>query len=92
MSFRRFIERADAAGYLIAIDRPVDTTFEVANVAHALEGRPVLFNNVQDHPGWRICAGPCSDRRYFSLDLDVPTPDLIRRLAAAIAQPTVPAG
>ena len=90
MSFRRFIERADAAGYLVAIDRPVDTTFEVANVAHALEGRPVLFNNVQDHPGWRICAGPCSDRRYFSLDLDVPTPDLIRRLAAAIAQPTVP--
>ena len=90
MSFRRFIERADAAGYLVTIDRPVDTTFEVANVAHALEGRPVLFNNVQDHPGWRICAGPCSDRRYFSLDLDVPVPDLMRRLAAAIAQPTVP--
>lgn len=90
MSFRRFIERAAAAGYLITVDRSVDTTFEVADVAHALEGRPVLFNHIEAHPGWRICAGPCSDRRYFSLDLDVPVPDLMRRLAVAIEQPVPP--
>lgn len=90
MSFRRFIERAEAAGYLVTIDQPVDTTFELANVAHALEGRPVLFNNIQGHPGWRVCAGACSDRRYFSLDLDVPVPDLMRHMARAIAHPVAP--
>jgi len=90
MSFRHFIEKAAAAGYLIPIDRPVDTTLEVANVAHALEGRPVLFNHVKSHPGWRVCAGPCSDRRYFSLDLDVPVPGLMRTLAGAIENPVAP--
>ena len=90
MSFRRFIERAEAAGYLVTIDQPVDTTFELANVAHALEGRPVLFNSIQGHPGWRVCAGACSDRRYFSLDLDVPVPDLMRHMARAIAHPVAP--
>jgi len=90
MSFRHFIEKADAAGYLLTIDRPVDTTFEVANVAHALEGRPVLFNHIDGYPGWRVCAGPCSDRAYFSLALDVPVPNLMRHLAGALVQPVAP--
>ena len=90
MSFRRFIEKADRAGYLVTIDRPVATTYELADVAHALEGRPVLFNHVAGYPGWRVCAGPCSDRAYFSLDLDVAAPDLLRHLARAIAQPIDP--
>lgn len=90
MSFRHFIEKAGAAGYLLTVDRPVDTTFEVANVAHALEGRPVLFNHIDGYPGWRVCAGPCADRAYFSLALDVPVPDLMRHLAGALAQPVAP--
>lgn len=90
MSFRRFIERADRAGHLVTIDRPVNTTFEIANIAHALEGRPVLFNDIAGYPGWRVCAGPCSDRAYFSLDLEVPVPDLMRHLAGALARPVAP--
>ena len=90
MSFRHFIEKADKAGYLLTIDRPVDTTFEIANVAHALEGRPVLFNHIDGYPGWRVCAGPCADRAYFSLALDVPVPALMRHLADALAQPVAP--
>ena len=90
MSFRDFIQQAAASGDLVTIDRPVDTTFELANVAHALEGRPVLFNNIIGHPGWRVCAGPCSDRKYFSMDLDVPVDHLISHLARAIDNPTGP--
>lgn len=90
MSFRHFIESAAQTGILVTIDQPVDTTFEIANVAHALEGRPVLFNHVAGYPGWRVCAGPCSDRAYFSLDLGVPVPGLMRHLAGALAQPVAP--
>jgi len=43
MSFRRFIDMAAQRGDLIVIDTPVHTTYEAANVAHALDGRPVLF-------------------------------------------------
>jgi 2,5-furandicarboxylate decarboxylase 1 len=90
MSFRHFIEKVRQSGDLIEIDPPVDTTYEVANVAHALEGKPVLFNNIKGYPGWRICAGPCSDRKYFSIDLDVPLPDLMHHMAGAIANPVLP--
>ncbi|WP_374687105.1 UbiD family decarboxylase [Promineifilum sp.] len=90
MSFRRFIDSAAASGDLVAIDTPVHTDFETANVAHALEGRPVLFNHVAGYPGWRICAGPCSDRKYFSMALSVPVPQLMHHLAQALDAPVAP--
>ncbi len=90
MSFRRFIEQAANSDNLVTIDKEVDTTFELANVAHALEGRPVLFNHIHEYPGWRICAGPCSDRRYFGMDLGVPVGQLTQHLAQALANPQLP--
>lgn len=90
MSLRRFIEQAAESGDLITIRRPVSVDFELANVAHALEGRPVLFEAIAGYPGWRVLAGPCSARRYFSMALDVPVPELVHRLAESLAHPVSP--
>ncbi|MFQ5422081.1 MAG: UbiD family decarboxylase [Anaerolineae bacterium] len=90
MSFRDFIQQANASGDLITIEKPVSVEFETANVAHALEGKPALFNQIAGHPGWRVCAGVCSDRRYFSMDLDVPVAELTGHLAEALAYPQPP--
>jgi len=90
MSLRDFIEQAAASGDLITIERPVRVQHELANVAHALEGRLVLFNNIVDYPGWRIIAGPCSDRKYFSMALGVPVPELVTHLAQSLENPQPP--
>lgn len=90
MSFRTFLEQAAHSGDLITIDKPINTTFELANVAHALEGRPVLFNHPDGYPGWRVCAGPCSDRRYFAMSLGVPLNQLTHHLAQALENPVPP--
>ncbi len=90
MQFREFLEQIAESGDLITISKPVDATFEVANVAHALEGRLVLFDNIKAHPGWRICAGPCSDRRYFAMSLGVSIDGLVHRLADALENPQTP--
>ena len=90
MSLRTFLEQAAQTGDLVEINQPVSVNYELANVAHALEGKPVLFNQIVDYPGWRVCAGPCSDRKYFSMDLNVPVPELIAHLAQANANPQPP--
>jgi 2,5-furandicarboxylate decarboxylase 1 len=90
MSMRQFIEQAGENGALITVERPVSVDFELANVAHALEGRPVLFNAIAGHPGWRVLAGPCSAREYFSMSLGVPVPQLTHHLAGALANPVAP--
>ncbi|HID50709.1 MAG TPA: UbiD family decarboxylase [Anaerolineae bacterium] len=90
MSLRTFLDQAAASGDLVAIEKEVNTTFELANVAHALEGRPILFNHIKNYPDWRIVSGICSDRRYFSMALDVPLPELLPHLAQANEKPVPP--
>lgn len=90
MGFREFIQAAREQGYLTIVDRPVSVRFELANVAHALKEKVVLFNHIQEHPGWRVCANACADRAYFGLDMGVPIPQLLHHLAHALAHPSPP--
>jgi len=47
MNLHEFIVAAKEKSWLITIDKPVSTELELAAVAYALDGSPVLFNNVQ---------------------------------------------
>jgi len=90
MSIRNFIDKIAGSDDLVTIDQQVDTTFELANVAHALEGKLVLFNDIKDFPGWRICSGLCAERKFFGLDLGVTVGGLIHHLAQSLANPVPP--
>ncbi len=90
MDFRAFLEQAEANGDVALIGKPVDVIYEMANVAHALEPKIALFTNVPGYPGWRVCANPCADRRYFSLALGVPLAQLVHHLAQANDHPQAP--
>jgi 2,5-furandicarboxylate decarboxylase 1 len=87
---RDFLEQAAQSGDLVTIDKPVSTRFELANVANALPDKPILFNQIIDHPDWRVCANPCADRRYFSMALGVPVGGLTHHLAQALENPQTP--
>ncbi len=86
MDLHEFIAAADAAGYLVTIDREVDPYLEAARIIAAHDGRPVLFTRVRGSR-FPVVAGVCSDRRYFGLALGVPTDQVIFRLAEALAHP-----
>lgn len=83
MDLHEFIAAADAAGYLVTIDREVDPYLEIARLAAELDGRPVLFTRVKGS-AFPVVAGVCSDRRYFGLALGVPPEQVIFRLAEAL--------
>jgi UbiD family decarboxylase len=90
MSLRNVIEKTRQTGDLVTISRPVDLEYELANVAHALEGSLVLFEAIKGYPGWRVLSGQCADRRFLSLDMDVPPGDLVGHLARAIEMAVEP--
>lgn len=90
MSLRDFVKMSRENGILVEINRPVNIKFELANVAHALEGQPVLFNQISGYPNWRVFSGQCADRNFFSMDLGISAQDLMRHLAQAINNPTPP--
>ncbi len=87
MDIRTFLDAAREKGWLVTIERPVEPALELAAVAAALDGRPVLFTNVVGHPDWRVVTGLASARRHFALSLGCQPDQLLFRLTDAFAQP-----
>ena len=83
------MQAADSAGALMQIDKPVDPYLEMATVIAALDGRPVLFNQVTGSE-FRVLSGQCSDRRYFAMALGCEVDELIFRMADAFQSPQPP--
>ncbi len=89
MDLREFLAAADEAGYLLRYEGEADPYLEIARLALAKDGRPVLFDRVRGS-AFRVVAGVCSDRRYFGLALGAPPDQVVFRLAAALEHPEPP--
>ena len=87
---RRFIEWARETRALVEIERTVDPDLELARVMYALDGRPVLFRDLTGFSDWRAVAGVCAQRQHFAAALGCKVPDLVHRVADALAHPTLP--
>ncbi|MCP4539250.1 MAG: UbiD family decarboxylase [Chloroflexi bacterium] len=87
MNIRNFVEWARETGAMIEIERAVDPHLELARVMYALDGRPVLFRALDGFPGWQAVAGVCAQREHFAAALGCTVPDVIHRMADAMAHP-----
>jgi 2,5-furandicarboxylate decarboxylase 1 len=90
MDLRGFISWAQGTGVLVEIERAVDPHLELARVMYALDRRPVLFHALAGFPGWRAVSGACAQREHFAAALGCAVPDLLHRMADALAQPVLP--
>lgn len=89
MSLRKFIEQARQAGHLIEIQREVSPHLELARVAAAVDGRPVLFRRVAGSE-FPVLVGAGSAREYYALGLGVAAKQLTGKLTEALAHPVTP--
>ena len=89
MSLRDFIEQARQAGYLVEIHREVSPHLELARVAAALDGRPVLFHRVTGSK-FPVIVGAGSAREYYARTCGVSADRLLPALANALEHPRPP--
>jgi len=91
MTPRQFIEKSDK---LVRIETPVSSHLEAASIIAALDGRPVLFSNIDG--GWRLLSGFCGSRELVAELLGMKAAGasqgspLLRHLAHCQANPTDP--
>lgn len=90
MDVRRFLEWAGDNEVLVEVNRTVDPDLELARLIFALDGKPVLFRNLDGHPGWRLLSGMCAQREHFAAALDCSVAELIPRMAEALDAPRTP--
>jgi len=89
MNLRDFLNWSDAEGKLVRVERTVDPSLEMAKVIHALEGRPLLFDDPQ-RAGWRVASGICARREHFAWALGVDFAAIVPRLVQALNDPLAP--
>lgn len=87
---RNFIAWARETGRLVEVERSVDPHLELARVMVAFEGQPVLFHTLAGFAGWRAISGVCARRQHFAAALGCAVPDLVHRMASALAHPAPP--
>jgi len=90
VNLRDFVTWAGEAGTLVEVERAVDPHLELARVIYALDGQPVLFRTLTGFPGWQAISGVCAQRRHFAAALGCAVPDLVHRMADALAHATPP--
>lgn len=90
MNLRAFLTELEQSGHLERVVAPVAPELEVARYLAAHDGRPLLFETLPDYPGWRIVAGLAAQRDFFARALGCAVPDLVHRLAEAMAHPQPP--
>jgi UbiD family decarboxylase len=91
MDLRQFITWASTeAGALTQVRTPVSPHLELGRLMAALEGQPTLFQALRDFPNWRALSGLCAQREHFAAALDCTVPELVHRVAAALAHPREP--
>jgi UbiD family decarboxylase len=84
---RDFIQRLEKEGKLKRISKPVSKNLEAAGVMKALDGTPILFENIE---GWKIIANLFPTRDLIAEYFGVQKNQLIPFITKAIDNPTKP--
>ena len=70
MDLREFIEHLDKTNQLTKIKKNVSSDCEIANILNKLDGKPVLFENVDDQK-IKVVGGLCSSAKIIAESLNV---------------------
>jgi 2,5-furandicarboxylate decarboxylase 1 len=85
MNVRDFVANSPNVARIAA---PVSSQYEAAAIIAALDGRPVLFDNVDGHK--RVISGICAGREQIAASMGLSTRELLFTLARAMASPAEP--
>lgn len=91
MDLRTFLANLEQAGKLTRISASHSPTFEVASTIAQNDGQVLLFENLRGYPGWQLVSGYVAQRAHFARALGCEVPEVVARMANALAHPQPPA-
>jgi 2,5-furandicarboxylate decarboxylase 1 len=87
-TFRDFLDQLNRAGEMRTITDAVDVRDVSALIAQS--ERALLFNQLSDYPGWRLCGGLISTRKRLALAMDSSENEVAMRFEQGLAHPINP--
>ncbi len=90
MDLRSFLRSLESEGLLQRLDTPIAPHLALARELAARDGQALLWKTVAGYPGWRYVSGIASQRAFFARALNCTVPELVTRMAEALANPQEP--
>lgn len=87
MSLRDFMAKLEKEGKLVKIGKPVKKKLEAAGILKALDGKPVLLENVD---GSKVAGNIFSTKELIAKSLGCSTGELVKRMGGAIEKQKTP--
>ena len=84
---RGFLGDLDRTGDLRHVGREVSTRFEIGALAHKLDGRPLLFENIRESKEYRVAIGVCGTRALLARAIGVQPGQILGRITESIENP-----
>ncbi len=84
---RDFLGELDRTGDLRHVKREVSTKYEIAAVAHKLDAKPILFENVRESKDYRVAIGVCGSRELLARSISEQPDRLLGRILDSVENP-----
>ena len=89
MNLRSFLIKLEKENKLVRIKKEVTVKYEIANIMHALDEKPVIFENVKGYD-FPVFGGITSNRDIIAEALGTTKDKLLLKLVDALRNPTQP--
>ncbi|MDF1514781.1 MAG: UbiD family decarboxylase [Anaerolineae bacterium] len=90
MQLRDFLTTLETTAELRRISKPVSPQFEAASIIAHYDGKPLLFDNLPQYPGWQLASGYIAQRAHFAAALGCDVNALVKVMASALNNPSQP--
>jgi UbiD family decarboxylase len=84
---RGFLAELDKTGDLKHVKREVSSKYEIAALAHKLDAKPLLFENVKESKDYRVAIGVCGSRALLAGAIGAQPDQLLGRVLDSIENP-----
>lgn len=81
---RKFIEQLAREGNIISIEKSVSKKLEAAGIMAKMQDKPILFENVEGYPGWKVAGNLFPTRELIAKYFGISKNQLIPFLTKAI--------
>jgi len=89
MQLRDFLTRLKETDQLLTITKPVDITYEIANLIYSTDEQPILFECPKGY-NYPVIAGLTSNRDIIAEGLQTTKEQLLKKLVDALNNPKTP--
>ena len=84
---RDFLSELDSTGDLKHVRREVSTKHEIAAVAHKLDGKPILFENIRESKDYELAIGVCGSRELLARAIGAQPGQLLGKILDSVENP-----